>query len=482
MHRFNYLIDHIYRGVTLPESTTQTRASTHSEPIMIFEWSPNNVRRLVIGFEFAFIQHYVTSTKTQKKIDRVDLRSGIQRDLDLLNQGGKEYRPIIEAITAKRVLSSIEELVFLTPNYPKPLLRLDSNISLLETKEKRLETRFPRLRHISYVNCSYETLVVLLERSKGEKDLLLDVLQDAGVPVRTIAEPHKDDWWSGSALRPKHYNMDKLVLSKYFERVKEVMGEELKELQKEELDLNRNKELIETHAPDLNELLTSFRNLMYKGFEVFNASSIVSKSEWSNVLQDKSQYRALRFRIHSAAQKSNTDPTKTTNELLTSIRKIDYGGILRALEISEYRDANLLKERIEDFVGLMFNNVLSEDAYKRESNKLDLVNSLITFKKIGVILLRTEVNIVYLALVQYLSRNTPRYAYFFYQMIEDHLPTLTYTRTIVEFINKHHEEGVAKKAFDAIGAKEVLEEQFKLGARYEEALKILDALSKVTKS
>ena len=480
MHRYGVIVDKLFKGVPpVVHKTTPKFSGVNDEPELIYEWSPNNIRRIVFGLPYVYIQYFVTSKKVPRLYDRIDVRKAISEDLVLLSTDPAKYKSVLASLVDVRVLSCVEEIYFLVNDYPERVLRADLNFSVLESGNVRLASRFPRLRHISKIRMNEQTLMYLLNQSRGKGNLLLDVLKSSPdsdkFALEVLLEPHVDDWWSGSLLRPNYYHMDGTVLAEYFDAVRQMKEKEVKSDKAYQAQLSRYTEALEKREARLKDALTCFFSLVNSSHQVFKDSSLVSKSEWSNVLQDKSQYRAFKHVLkHGLGGSNETD-------LVTVARSIDYDKLVSL--IPQLGGTSELAQLVLDFRNLLFDSVLvGEEEYKRDSNKLDFVVSLDSLENLVVTLLRTEVNIVYLALVQYLSRNTPKYASFFYDMIRSHLPSVVYTRSIIRFCNTFYEDGVAKQVFDDISAVEVLEEQFKLGSRYREATKVLQALATVAKT
>src|SRR5690606_27639485 len=136
----------INKGVATIE---RKRLSSNEPKPIIHEWSPNNFRRLIVGFDWAVIQHFVTSQRSHTLIERVDLRTVCMKDMELIASEPQKYKSILSSIISGRVLSSLEEIVFCTEGYPERMLSYDTFLKDLLDGNTSYTTRFPRLRHIS---------------------------------------------------------------------------------------------------------------------------------------------------------------------------------------------------------------------------------------------------------------------------------------------------------------------------------------------
>jgi hypothetical protein len=466
MYRFQLLEQAINNGVTSIERKT-LNINDKIEPIE--DWSPNNFRRLVIGFDWACIQHFITSPKAQSLLKRVDLRAASPKDIELLQTDATKYKPILNVLTSGRILSSVEEIVFCKKGYPVPILGADYDLRRLITGTTTLENRFPRLRHVSQVACEVEDLWNLLKESQPKGKLLLDAMKDANIPYEILLEPHVDDWWVGTMLRPKYYVMDGNKLVQHFDSIKTAFELTERTEKLEGYSAEKDKLAIEKWLPSANNVLNWCYDLFDKSHQVFEDSSIGNKFEWALYLQLPNMSKGIRLELSK------------NEELVTSARRIDFDKIVRVM-----RDNNIDEEitrKVLRFKDVLFIQILNnEEAYKRESNKDTLATSLQTLQRLVGTVFNLEVNIVYMAFIKYLTRNTLEFTPFFHEKLGLEFTPITYTRSIMEYCNTQMVPGLSKDAMDLIGATEVLVEQFKLPSKYSEALVLLMGLLSVAKS
>lgn len=456
MSRFDKLEKEVNKGIKVDEKSNQ----------VIQGWSPNNVRRLVIGFDYAIVQYYKTGGKYNKSIEIVDFRGVAPKELVDLQSDPSKYRPILNVLVQGRICSSIEEVVFASQAYPEYMLTLDTNTSKLASGNTTLENRFPRLRHISIAKIDIRTIANLLTESKESTSLLLDKLTEKGVTTRFVVEQHQDDWWKGSALRPKHYLMDMNGLPEYFEKVKETFEAQQREDKLESLSAEKNESLLKKYLPTTIAVAKMSFSILEQANKVFEESPIISKAEWSSVLQHSNMYKGVSKELNKY------------EKLVNSCRRIDFDVIIKYMKQFSYSDDSITSiEKIRD---LAFNEILkNEEEYKRESNKYTLAESLQTLQTLTGVIFSNLVNIVFLSFAKYLTRNTPEYVAFFYSQLRQKPQDLQFTRSIMEYCNKHLEEGWSKKAMDKIQATEVLVEQYTVRNKNKDVSQILEALASV---
>lgn len=453
MGRLQVLEKEINKGILVDEKSN----------VLLNNWSPNNVRRLIIGYDFALVNYFVTGPKYNKLLQVVDFRRVAQKDDELYQTEPQKYKSILSVLTTGRICSSIEEIIFCTNGYPPHLLAIDSDISKLAGSNVNLENRFVRLRHVSLVNNGVQNTAVLVEKAKSAETLVLDVLKESGSQVNTIANLHEDNWWKGVSLRPKYYSMDADILPKYFSKLKERLELQERESLLEEIDSQKDIEAVTKSLPAILAVIKFTFALLEKGEDVFKKSSIVSKAEWSNVLTYRNSCRGIRKELNY------------NEDTLKEYRKINFEKLLKTATLINTPEEDIkliLKFRVALFTDILNN----EEEYKRESNRGSLNWSIQTLQKLTASIFNAECNIVYLSFAKYLTRNTPEYAEFFYSQLGVDLSSIIYTRSIMEYCNKNIENGWSKQAMDKIGVKEVLQEQLTLPLKNNISNKLLTAL------
>lgn len=461
MYRFRELEKFINKGVATIE---RKRLSSNEPKPIIHEWSPNNFRRLIVGFDWAVIQHFVTSQRSHTLIERVDLRTVCMKDMELIASEPQKYKSILSSIISGRVLSSLEEIVFCTEGYPERMLSYDTFLKDLLDGNTSYTTRFPRLRHISCCSCKVENIWHLLEKTKKPTELLLDAIKEEGIQIQHFIEPHVDDWWSGTSLRAQFYSMDSGVLQQYFEKLKNEIVAVKRSERLQQIDAKNDFAAIEKYMPAINSVIKWEIDLIDKGQQIFMGASIVSKAEWAQYLSFENFCRGIRLLL-------NMSP-----EFIKVVRRIDFECIIKVMRDNGIDEGNI--QNLERFREIVFKHILkSEDEYRLEVNKDSIPKSLMILQKLIGITFCRVVDIIYLSFIKYLTQNSVEYAQFHFEGLKEHISDVMYTRPMIECWNDHLEVGISKKAMDAIGANEVLVEHFGVRAKQIEATKLLNALS-----
>lgn len=461
MYRFRELQKFINKGVAVVER--KKPSPTESKPI-IHEWSPNNFRRLIIGFDLAVIQHFVTSQRSLTLIERVDLRAVCKKDEELIDSESHKYKSILSSVISGRILSSLEEIVFCTEEYPMRMLSSDTFLKDLVDGDTNYNTRFPRLRHISYCSCRVENLWNLLKRTRKPTDLLLDAIKEEGIQIHHFIEPHVEDWWSGTSLRPHFYSMDSSILQEYFDKLKnEIVVAKLTE--RLEKIINKNDfEAIEKYSSTINLVIKWGFDLIDKGQQIFNEASVGCQTEWAQYLSFENVCRGVRYELFKSP------------EFIKVVMRVDFERIVKAMRGYGADEGDV--KVVQRFRDAVINHILkAEDDYELEINKESIAHSLLILQKLVGITFGQVVSIIYLSFIKYLTQNSVDHAQFQFGRLNGQISDLTYTRPMIEYWKDQLVAGIGKKAMDAIGANEVLVEQLDVRAKYIEATKMLNGLS-----
>jgi hypothetical protein len=456
MVRLSVLEKEINKGIAVDEKSN----------ILINNWSPNNVRRLIIGLDFAIVNYFVTGPKYNKLVEIVDFRRVKDKDLESIEHEPQKYKSILSVLTTGRICSSVEEIIFCSQGYPTNLLTADCDTTKLATGNANLENRFTRLRHVSIVDTDVQTIAKHLENARSAETLLLDVLKENNIPLTAVAMLHEENWWKGISLRPKYYSMDADILPKYFNKLKATKGSQEREDLLDELSSKQDSETLRKTIPAINAILRFTFNQIETGNEIFNKAPIISKAEWASVIETKNTFKGIRKEL-------------AKNEArIKDYRRIDFDKILKVAIANDTQQEDI--QNIEKFRDIIFNHILNnEEEFKRDSNKAPFAESMESLKKLVFNVFIVEVNIVYLAFAKYLTRNTPEYVEFFQGRLKMDTSQIVYTRTTMEFCNNHIESGYAKQAMDKIGATEVLVDQYTIPARMSNSTILLEGLSQV---
>ena len=84
MSRFDVIEKEINKGVKVDEKSN----------VVIQGWSPNNVRRLIVGVDFVVVQYFVKCGKYGKLVEVIPLAKDTKEDYDDLQNN--KYTPLLK--------------------------------------------------------------------------------------------------------------------------------------------------------------------------------------------------------------------------------------------------------------------------------------------------------------------------------------------------------------------------------------------------
>lgn len=203
-------------------------------------FSPNNVRRVVLGQDGIFVQYYVTTKGISNRINFQEVRvtEGL---LESLCVEETQYRAPLQALHLERVFSSIEEIIIIpeTPNSPNTFV--NTGLEWFDN-EARIKGSFRRLRGICIIQEPVSVKEFIAEFGEAIYDETHTLIELTN-RQRTGKEFADKDYLMHTSLRPQYYELDEKggVLDQYFERVKTKYQNEL--LEQAEKDYNAKAEL-----------------------------------------------------------------------------------------------------------------------------------------------------------------------------------------------------------------------------------------------
>lgn len=446
--RYDELAKKINLGLNIDEKSGQS----------ITDWTPNNIKTLIIGIDMALIGYYVTGGRFKHKFDGATMKLGKINDYEIMSSGDTP-KAILKVLTGGRVCSNIQEIIFISDNYPQQLMHHDSNLSSIAS-EGNLKTKFPRLKYVGVAtNLTMQDALKYLQLANKEEKLIEEILEENKQTLQKI-EVNGADYNRTYVVRPHHYNMDDGALREYFLKEKTRKAETTKK------DALKEKTL-ELYGKDLKQidilLLTyiQYRNRMVSASSMgFSDLSALAKLEWGYMLEERYNNSILAKEIRSR------------DKMLADLRKINYA------EVASYLDeASLSGMNAKKFQSFIFTDVLkSEDEYKRETNKHTLGESLKVFKGILRELLEIQANIVYMIYSRYLAQNGMDYVLHFYNKVEQCVAPQNYTQKTARLANKHLKEQFKEQlndVFKTIGGQEILAQDLNLKEMLEETTNIV---------
>lgn len=410
MSRLSALRNEIDKGLSVDEK------SGHQ----IADWSPNNVRRLVIAFGFAIVQYHVTGRKYPKLLSVVMFKdSDISEDVDALHKN--KYKSLLTSLTVGRVCSSIEEIYILSDTYPdKRMSILDSDMNVLTGNNSDIKNRFVRLRHVSSISVADngrspgEWVFELFRNSASGLITSLDELQDrkvlySSISVRRTQDIEVSDWWKRTALRGKIYTMDSLKLDKHFEGIR--LKKETIEVDKKSAEnrLLRMKDKYAATIKVVNALTPQIADLLESAGKFLSGMGVLDLAEWGHAL------KPLVVKEESRGEKRTE--RSTLNTFVYEAAELKTNGMLE-------EDVHPLFKSIMPYVSTVPGVNMSEDIPTPERVKLLIYGSLTAVN-----------NAYYKALYLFLYKNTKKYIHYHGTLLGD-MSTLSYTRLHSEECNK----------------------------------------------
>lgn len=165
--------------------------------VVFNDWTPHNVRRLIIGMDKAIIQYHVTGAKYPNLVQVVDYSAACQEDLITLRNNPTQLKSLVGVLVDKRICSAVEEIAFCIANYDRGLFAVDYDMSKLVPSNGNIENRFPRLAKVFLINASVDAIEQYVRNAKNPMTLLLTELNHSGVPCQVKQDCNKQ-WYYGN--------------------------------------------------------------------------------------------------------------------------------------------------------------------------------------------------------------------------------------------------------------------------------------------
>lgn len=191
---------------------------------LITNFSPNNVRRVILGLDGMFVQFYTnvgTGITRKIRLQRVNVDDTLVAQLCNPELAPSVYMPL-DMLHRSRVFSSVEEIIVIGNDGKVPYSFANSGIDWFTRDVELVARSFKRLRCVTYLDTS-ESIEDFIQSVNGVLEdplnLVTSVLEDEGKYVNIIND---EKYVLRTALRPQYYEADALdgVLATYFERVK----------------------------------------------------------------------------------------------------------------------------------------------------------------------------------------------------------------------------------------------------------------------
>ena len=454
MTRYAMLEAEINKNIVIDEKNNVT----------IDNWTPNNLRRLIIGNNQALVQYYITGGK-YKNISEL-VKFGNKIDNDLLQLENHSYSSILRVLTSKRVISSIEEIIFCSSNYNAALLNADVN-SWLSKERSKLKSRFVRLHSISIVDCSVLNVASLIKSVESPTKLLIEELKKK-YPVTVVESIHENDWYMNTSMRERWYTMDKEngKLYQYFKTLKISKEKEIKEKKLQEFELDNAKKLLNEYRNKIFSLTNHINKNLNTMSKVSSTLSVIERLEWGLYLTPSFIRKMLLNKF------GNT---------LEDIRTID---IDKIISISKLMNDDEISKELTLFNDTLYNKILKKENYKVNYKKSDIkksIQKLITL--LNFILYTVIFSSCNLTFVSYVNREGIKY-------IDYHVDSLKignslikkYTKNDIEVYNTYEDENKIHKVYNKLSFILVKQEDYTLSEKRQTINNILDTFKNIYSS
>lgn len=196
---------------------------------IISKFSPNNVRRVILGLDGIYVQFYVSPVNFKAKEQFVPITFTEQLGTELSAESKstpitKVLRGDSRSLFGSRVFSSVEEIIVLSSSPEVQGYLLDNHgldWFLDPSRKQTVESSFKRLRAVGLVEDSV-TCKEFVESHRAQiNDPYGLILRDT--ELNYVGALFNDDlYYTHTALRPQYYEMDEEggVLWNYFQEVK----------------------------------------------------------------------------------------------------------------------------------------------------------------------------------------------------------------------------------------------------------------------
>ena len=207
---------------------------------IISKFSPNNVRRVILGLDGIYVQFYVSPVNFKAKEQFVPITFTEQLGLELSAESKstpvtKVLRGDSRSLFGSRVFSSVEEIIVLSssPSVQGYLLENHGLDWFLDPSRKQtVESSFKRLRVVGLIEDSITCKEFVDSHREQINDPYGLILKDTD--LNYVGALFNDDlYYLHTALRPQYYEMDEEggVLWNYFQEVKKGMPKSTKSVE-----------------------------------------------------------------------------------------------------------------------------------------------------------------------------------------------------------------------------------------------------------
>ena len=188
------------------------------------DFSPNNIKRLVISPEGAIVQLHI-AIQGVKTVNYVILQPNIYNIISTM----EDYIPMLNCLSEDRICASIEEVIII-PSSTSGAVQLnyvEQNVSGLiknfrDNGEKDvlelISNRYKRLRDFCIVSSNFKTVLDYI--NKNRDSFVCDAEE---LEVESVTFIHKDDWYNNYGSSASFYLLDAKdgKLNKHFQQIRD---------------------------------------------------------------------------------------------------------------------------------------------------------------------------------------------------------------------------------------------------------------------
>lgn len=320
---------------------------------VISHFSPNNVRRVILGLDGIYVQFYVSPVNFKKKEQMMPITFSEQLAQELCTIETKStpvtkvLRGDIRSLFGSRVFSSLEEIIVLGTSPAVSGLQFENHgldWFLDPSRKQTVESSFKRLRAVGLV----EEAVSCKDFVEAHRESLNDpyglVLKDTQFGF--IGSTFNDAlYYTRTALRPQYYEMDEEggTLWTYFKELK--LGTPSKKV----LEVAPVEEVsVETSASDLH-LIDNFFGLVHT-LEKYSSSILSDFPTLSETLKVSELNNGLAAEYKKLLISYAKEHREVVNTVLPQITVSDDKTYLQAVSVATY--AHKKREGAGDLSGV----------------------------------------------------------------------------------------------------------------------------------
>lgn len=320
---------------------------------VIYHFSPNNVRRVILGLDGIYVQFYVSPVNFKKKEQMMPITFSEQLAQELCTIETKStpvtkvLRGDIRSLFGSRVFSSLEEIIVLGTSPAVSGLQFENHgldWFLDPSRKQTVESSFKRLRAVGLV----EEAVSCKDFVEAHRESLNDpyglVLKDTQFGF--IGSTFNDAlYYTRTALRPQYYEMDEEggTLWTYFKELK--LGTPSKKV----LEVAPVEEVsVETSASDLH-LIDNFFGLVHT-LEKYSSSILSDFPTLSETLKVSELNNGLAAEYKKLLISYAKEHREVVNTVLPQITVSDDKTYLQAVSVATY--AHKKREGAGDLSGV----------------------------------------------------------------------------------------------------------------------------------